>query len=110
MKKKIVISLIIILIVVSLVVLLISMNNSPKKKIIGAWTTDGVTTYIFNKDNTGALKVSLSEYSFTYKIDKNNLYIDFEKEKIEDSEYEYSFDDNKLILKGANGTFTFIKK
>ena len=52
----------------------------------------------------------MGEFPFTYKINADTLEIDFENEKSTDSKYTYKFDDNKLILNGDNGTFTFIKK
>ena len=111
MKKKIIVMIVLILIVVcAIIALLLGLRKTPKTSLIGTWTTDGVTIYKFNKDNTGNLIVSLKEYQFTYEIDKNTLKIDFKNEKSEDSEYTYTFEDNKLILEGDNGKFTFIRK
>lgn len=111
MKKKIIVMLILIAIVLTLIItLLLGSKKTPKKTIIGTWTTDGVTIYKFNKDNTGALVVPLHEYKFTYTLNDNTLVIDFENEKSVDATYTYSFDDNKLILEGDNGKYTFIKK
>ena len=114
--KKIINILTIILIILIVITLCISISikkknkNDVKETIIGKWTTDEVTVYQFNKDNTGMLIVPLSEYKFTYKIKDNKLSIDFQNEKSEDSEYTYSLEKNKLILKGQNGTFTFKRK
>ena len=102
------ISLIIILIIIIAIILFIIFKKD-KDKLIGSWTTDGVTIYEFNNDNTGYLKVSLGKHEFTYKIEDDKLFIDFKNEKSTDSEYTYSFKDGKLILKGRNGTFTFTK-
>lgn len=103
---------IILILIVSLaiVILLLNTKKTPKKSIVGTWTTDGVTTYKFNNDNTGRLIVSLAEYEFTYKITDNKLDIDFKNEKFTDPQYTYYFEDHKLVLNGDNGTFTFIKK
>ena len=111
MKKKIVIMLILITIVLAaIIILLLGLRKTPKTSIIGTWTTDGVTIYKFNKNNTGALIVPLQEYEFTYKINEDTIEIDFKNETSEDSKYTYTFDDNRLILNGDNGKFTFIKK
>lgn len=109
-KKPITILIILIIALVLIFTIIIPYLNSPKRKLIGSWTTDGVTIYKFNKNNTGSLRVSLSEYDFTYKIDKKELFIDFENEKSTDSKYTYSFEDGKLILKGENGEFIFTRK
>lgn len=99
--------LILVLIVITIIGVILFITRN---KFVGTWTTDGVTVYKFNKDNTGYLIVPLSEYKFTYKIKKNKLYIDFENETSEDSEYEYTFNKEKMILKGKYGTFEFTKK
>ena len=112
-KKKIIISIIMILLGIVLLIYLINdtqKNNKEENKLIGKWTTDGVTIYTFNEDKTGTLKVSLGEYDFNYKIEEDNkLFIDFKDEKSEDTKYIYSFKDKKLILKSTNGTFNFTK-
>jgi len=102
-------NIIILIILFILIIFLIKNIFSNKNKFIGSWTTDGVTIYEFKKDNTGTLKVSLTEYNFDYKVEKNKIFIDFENEKSHDSEYIYSFQGDKLVLEGANGKFTFIK-
>ena len=107
-KKKLILTIIIVIVLIVIVIVKFTLNDS--KRIIGLWTTDGVTVYEFNKDNTGTLILPLSKYKFTYKIEKKKLYIDFENEKSEDSEYEYSFSKKKLILNGDNGTYIFSRK
>ena len=113
-KSKIIKVLEIICLLLAITTIIVVCIFKPKTKtvsndssIIGIWTTDNVTIYEFEKNNTGVLKVPLSEYKFTYKIEKDKLYIDFENEKSEDSEYTYTLKDKKLILKGKKGTFTF---
>ena len=104
---------IIFIVIIILIIALLIFKKITKNPLIGTWTTDGITVYQFKNKNTGSLIVPLSEYKFTYKIDGNKLYIDFENEKSNDSDYEYSFKDNKLILKGINktsGTYVFKKK
>ena len=111
MKKKIIImAILVVLALIALIIMLAGIKKLPKSQIVGTWTTDGVTIYKFNKDNTGELIVSLKNYPFTYKIKNDILEIDFENERSTDSKYTYSFEENKLILKGDNGTFTFIRK
>ena len=87
-----------------------SSSNKYVSKIVGEWTTDGVTVYKFNKDNTGELIVPLSNYKFDYTIGKDKLSIDFVDKDSKDYDYTYSFKDGKLVLKGKNGDFIFKKK
>lgn len=110
LKKKYLIILILIfaILVIFATIKIITRPRSPK--IVGSWTTDGITVYTFNKDNTGLLSVSLTDYEFTYKIEENKLYIDFENERSVDSTYEFNLDGDKLTLKGERGTFLFTKK
>ena len=111
LKTKNILILLIILILIMLAIFMPSIikknTNNPKKTIIGTWTTDGVTKYRFDKNNKGALIVSLGEYEFTYKIEDDKLDIDFKNERAKDAKYTYTFEDDKLILEGENGKFTF---
>ncbi|MBR3199326.1 MAG: hypothetical protein IKG27_04865 [Bacilli bacterium] len=84
----------------------------PKNPLIGTWTTDGVTIYRFDKKGKGALIVPLSKYTFNYKMNDDEIHIDFKNKKLHDSDYKVSFKKGKLILKGINkttGTYTFKK-
>lgn len=111
MKKKIRIMIVLIVIVLILIVLaLVGTKKTPRAQIVGTWTTDGVTIYEFEKGNTGKLIVSLGEYEFTYKITDDTLEIDFENERSSDAKYTYKIEENKLILRGDNGTYTLIRK
>lgn len=115
-EKKIILFLFFIVVIVLITCLIVFIpkltGNSVGKKLIGTWTTDGITIYEFKTDGIGALKLPLSEYEFSYKIEGNNLFIDYKNEKSIDSSYEISFENKKLILKGINktsGTYTFTK-
>ena len=113
-KLKIIPILTTILIILAIILIIIlsthKKSTTNKNLLIGSWTTDNITIYKFNENNTGSLKLPLSEYKFTYKTKDNKLMIDFENEKSEDSTYTYTLKDNKLILKNSNGTFKFKKK
>ena len=116
-KKKrkigIIIPICILLFGISIMMLIISSfidRSNLSDKFVGKWTTDGVTIYEFKKDNTGTLILPLSNYKFSYKVEKDKLFIDFENEKSIDSKYTYSFDNGKLVLKGSNGKFVFKRR
>lgn len=120
-KKSILPKLIILILIIAIAVCCIifipkiidnSKQNKLENKIIDSWTTDGYTVYEFYKDNKGALVLPIGNYNFSYKIEGNKISIDFENEESIDSDYEFSFEDEKLILKGINntsGTYTFTK-
>ena len=119
-KSKLLIFILLIIIIVVIVCSVIFISkpkenheqNKLEKGLLGSWTTDGYTVYEFYEDGNGALKIPMSDYTFSYTIDENKVSIDFENEKSIDSDYEFSFEDEKLILKGINktsGTYTFTK-
>ena len=88
-------------------------NTIFDNRLINTWTTDGITVYEFYNNGNGSMKLPSSEYKFTYVTNDNKLYINFESDKAIDSDYEYLFENDKLILKGINatsGTYTFTKK
>ena len=109
-KKKPIIVMIVIIIIVIVTLLLILLFNNSRNELIGTWVTEGGIIYEFKEKHEGVMKTSLSDYKFTYKIKDNIISIDFVEKKAYDSDYEYSFENSKLILKGNRGTFTFIKK
>lgn len=110
LKKKNILVLLCLILIISIVLIFLFLKKDKYiNKIEGTWTTDNVTVYQFNDDNTGTLILPLKNYKFVYKIDEKSLFIDFENEKSEDSEYTYTFEDDKLILEGKNGKFTFSK-
>lgn len=101
------------ILVIAIFVYLIVFNAKPKEKseqnkleneLLGSWTTDGYTTYEFYEDGKGALKIPVGDYNFFYTTENNRISIDFENEKSIDSDYEFSFEDGILILKGINNT------
>ena len=95
---------------ITLVMSSIMITNSFKNSFVGTWVSEGGTIYDFHKDHSGSMKTSLSEYKFTYLVREQFISIDFEDEKNNDSDFEYSFDKNKLILKSEKGLFSFTKK
>ena len=120
-SKKYIILAILIIIAIAIIISFMSQNkeqttNSIKTaddRLIGTWTTDGVTVYEFESKSQGKMKLPSAEYKFTYVLNDNKMYIDFESDKATDSNYEYSFEGDKLILKGINattGTYTFSRK
>ena len=105
MKKAKVFKLIMAIVLVIISILFIMINsNKISRKIMGTWTTDGITIYKFEKHKSGTLVLPLAEYKFKYSIKDNILSIDFENEKVTDSEYEISFEGDNLILKNTNKT------
>ncbi|MBR3163345.1 MAG: hypothetical protein IKF17_04535 [Clostridia bacterium] len=108
--KKIIIFIVLILTIVIAVDVLINMR---KDKLFGSWTTDGITIYKFNGKGQGYLVTTLSRYEFNYKIKKNELYIDFLSDKAKDANYEFSIDEDKLVVDGIDettGSYTMTRK
>ena len=88
-------------------------NNKKKDNLEGNWSVDGITFFEFDGKGNGKLKVPTDEYKFSYTISHNEVYLDYESDKATDSDYEYSFDGNKLVFKGikaTTGTYTLTKQ
>ena len=121
-KPAVLLALIILIIIIIVVVVIIKSKNKTVSSeegsseelvdeisLIGKWTTDENTIYEFYKDGKGALVVPISVIPFSYKTDEKMIYIDFEPEDSEDTNFEYILDDNNLTLKNSNGTFEFFR-
>ena len=72
--------------------------------ITGTWTLDGVTSYRFDGDGTGALLLPELEYAFTYRLEGEALTIDFESVRAHDGTYRAGMEGDRLILAGGEGT------
>lgn len=99
----------IIAILIIIFIILCANNKENDKKLLGSWSTKGNTIYEFEKKGKGKMIVPLKEYNFTYKIEDNKLYIDYEDESANDAEYEYTIEKNKLTINGERGTFKLTK-
>lgn len=99
--KKLIKIIVIILIITFSVIIAI---NLRKDKLYGTWTTDGKTIYKFNGKGKGSLVTSLSRYEFKYKIKNNKLFINYLSDKAKDASYEFSTDEEKIILEGIDQT------
>lgn len=114
-KKSNNIKVIAILIMIALIVIgiILVVNNKKKDELEGKWSVDGLTFFEFDGKRNGILKVPTDEYKFTYIIHNNEIYIDYESDKATDSDYEYLFENSKLVLKGikaTTGTYTLTKQ
>ena len=76
---------------------------SANKKLVGRWNLDGATVYEFHKNGKGSLVLMSGEYAFTYKIEKDMVYIDFVDDFAVDSRYTFKVDGNMLLLTGGPG-------
>ena len=122
-KRKKIIRLVTALVVIILVIALIVIIKTVKKDnavteeerqkqqvvetLVGKWTTDGNTIYEFVDESKGNLIVPLMTLPFTYKLENNTIFIDFENESSDDMTYTYTLDSDKLLLNGEYGTFNF---
>lgn len=109
-KRKRFLVLIIIIVIILVGTIIIFNLTKVNRKILGEWVTPGGTIYKFEKNNVGVMITSSKDYNFKYKINNKELIIDYEDEAAFDPTYEYEFSNDKLIVKGVNGTFTFSRK
>lgn len=105
-KVRVVIFIIVLIVFIALLITLINRDNNP---LVGKWITDKGTIYQFNSDYTGKLIISVGEYDYTYEIKDDRVLVDFENENSTDTEFSFKVEDETLVLKNNNGTFTFKK-
>ena len=91
---------ILILIVTIAIIFFVIKNKSAK--LVGKWKEEGKKSYEFSGKGKGKLKLPTNEYAFSYTIKDNKIHLDFESNEAKDSDYEYSFEGDKLHLKGLN--------
>ena len=87
--------------------------NEKLIELSGTWDIDKYTSYYFGNDGTGKLILTASEYDFKYTVENNILSIDFEKDSVDDSVYEYKVNGNNLTLKSKDinkGTYELVKR
>ena len=72
--------------------------------IIGTWAADENTGLSFGEDNKGKLIIPDEDYAFSYKIDGDQLSLDFVSSKATDGTYTASVSGDTLTLIGGKGT------
>lgn len=90
----------VILMIISLVMIVYSC--STRNPLVGKWSLDRMTSYVFYEDGKGALVVPRGRYSFNYTMGDGLLTIDFQDENAQDALYEYEQDGDTLTLIGGN--------
>lgn len=90
--------------VLILLIVLLMRGCTDSGALVGTWTYDGNTTYQFDDDGSGAMKLTAISYDFIYTIDGDQLHIDFENESVHDGTYTFTVDGNTLTLVGGEGT------
>lgn len=91
-----------------------SLNGKEERPddLFGTWSIDNYTSYYFDGLGKGALILPNSEYEFKYSIKDNTLNINFVKDSVDDSVYEFKINYNSLTLKSKDnnkGTFELKK-
>ena len=66
--------------------------------ISGTWTIDGITTYRFEEDGTGALVLPEHEYIFSHTVEDNKLTLEFENIKIDPAVFTITLEGDTLTL------------
>ena len=72
--------------------------------IIGTWSVDDSTGLSFGENNKGKLIIPDEEYAFSYKLDKDQLSLDFVSSKATNGTYTASLSGDTLTLIGGKGT------
>ena len=91
-------------IVVLVLLFLILHFSKSSNKLVGTWVYDEYSQYVFDESGQGELLVENISYEYTYKIENENVIIDFAEDVIRDCDYTFSVDGTELTLKGGTGT------
>ena len=77
-------------------------NNAD---LSGVWHYDQYTEYEFDGEGKGCMCLDGSNhFEFTYKAEDGTLYLDFALDYVNDCQYTYTVDGDKLTLIGGKGT------
>ena len=104
MIKRGIVGLVALAILILIIVLIVKGCSGSSDALAGKWDVDGTTFYEFAGDGKGALILPSKTYDFTYKIDNDQLHIDYVSESVHDGSYTFKIDGNKLTLVGGEGT------
>lgn len=82
------------------------------KDLAGIWTIDGITSYRFNADGTGALVLPEHKYPFDFTLEGDEITLKFDSSKIRDVVFTVKPEGGTLILtrEEAGGTAEFTLK
>ena len=69
-----------------------------------SWVYDEHTSYDFKADKSGCMHIDGVDYPYTYRVDGDQLSLDFELEALHDCVYTYSIEGDQLKLIGGEGT------
>ncbi len=76
----------------------------PKKEeeeepdLAGTWTVDGVTTYQYGEDGSGALLLPEHDYPFVYTAEGGELKLEFESARIGEAVFSFTLEGDILTL------------
>jgi hypothetical protein len=68
------------------------------KDLAGTWTIDGITSYRFKADGTGALLLPEHKYPFSFTIEEDELTLEFNAAKIGKAIFTAAVDGGILTL------------
>lgn len=91
-------------ILILIIVLIFKGCSGDSDVIAGKWDVDGTTFYEFDGDGKGALILPSKTYEFSYKINEDQLHIDYKDKSVHDGSYTFTVEDSKLTLIGGEGT------
>lgn len=95
-----------ILIAMVAVISIIAINKSIQSKndLNGVFTYNEKVKYEFNGRTKGAMYDGNDRYTYTYRVEKDKLIIDFKNEAVYDATYTFKLEEDTLMLIGGEGT------
>lgn len=72
--------------------------------LAGVWAYSEYTRYTFYEDGTGSMQLDDMEFPYQYRVDGDQLYLDFESDSLLDATYTYTLEGTTLTIEGGEGT------
>lgn len=79
-------------------------NTKDLLQFQGEWVYDEYTKYEFDGTGNGCMCLEDLHYAYTYTVDNDEIYIDFEDASLHDCTYTFTLNEKKLMLVGGKGT------
>ena len=73
-------------------------NETAAEQLPGYWTVDGVTTYLFDEDGSGAMILPEHRYPFSWTAEGDVLTLQFEDSDIGEVEFTVSVSSDTLTM------------
>lgn len=79
-------------------------ESGTGEMLTGSWSYGAYTRYTFDPDGTGSMWLEEMEFPYQYRLEGDQLYLDFESNKLMDAAYTCTMEGDTLTIQGGQGT------